>query len=518
MLEAWPAPAPCATSVDRYRLFIDDLCAGRVQAQQLYDVGVQFDTVTPGDDVSAYGSHGGVHVGDYLAEAQGDHQFANAIMFAATRNESASRLVMPMGDWLLTRNLTEADGLRSNLCFDGVDKYACRIYRTTPGGMFQYVNPGPARLTWKNLTLDFAGMTQNFNSSINITNGTECGVQNCRLLCSFPDATEDGIYHQVLLNGGKNNYVIDSYFRGTQAKLLGTGLSADGVLVARNLFEDCNDYGISCVSGDGAGLFVRNVRIVQNEFRGMHGAGYIYAGADGLSDNPDVSDIWIDDNLCHGSMYTQLAVAGRTGILVSLGGKNQRIHIRRNDVTNDNPTVAAAFVYGIRALVRNGTSTSTEDIELANNTVDLRSNDTRWGIEVMGRNITGLRATENTVHAGSRGMNFDNVSHARLCRNDVYGSTTHACQFSASVNAVSDLSLERNHFETVTNFKAAVVFDLAQGATRVTLDDNRLLSPSFSVIKAGAGSLSFRYRRNSVNAPLHSSAVPIEETGTLLEV
>ena len=282
-----------------------------------------------------------------------------------------------------------------------------------------------------------------------------------------------------------------------------------------NVFVDCNDLGVSCVGS--AGQSIRNVQIKANAFRGVVGGGYIYVGSDGVEgENPDVSDVDIDDNQCSGAIGTQFAHGAIVGIIVSLGRRNQRIRMRGNRVTNDNPDVSAALVSAMRVFLRQGESEFTEDLEASGNVVDFRSNDTMAGLEIAGPNITGLRAFENTVRAGSRGMAIDSAS-GRVHRNDVYGATSAGIDIATTHNAIAHLDVERNFLQAAAAFKPAVLFRGPNALARATLERNRLESPDFSIISAMAAPLGFTMHRNSVNAPKHASAVPSEETGTVVE-
>lgn len=537
MLEAYAQPGPCPTPADRYRNFARDLLSGKVRALRLLDDGPRFDVVTPGDDVTAYANHGGVHVGDYFGEAQGDHLLYNAIKLALSRNEGPQRLVIPTGRHRLTHMLSEADGIRSGISFDGCDPHAAQVFfqGTKPNGdpqhngqMFYLEQGGLENVWWRNLTLDFPAAVQNgslspYNSSITVVNGIGCGADNCRFLAAFPGATADGIYHQVQFIGGKGNLVRNCYARASQVRLSSLGYSTDGNECTDCAFEDCNDYGVSCVNGDAVGTFIRNVRIQRNTFRNMYGAGYIYVGSDAYtSENADLTDLCIDDNVCSGNILTQFAVGSRTGIRVSLGRRNLRIRVRRNDISNDNPEVSAPQVWGIAANVRNGVSEWSEDLVFEDNSTDLRCADgnTLEGILIQARNGKGVRVARNTIRPGSRGLRVEDCSDLDVDRNRVYGATTHAFSIGAVQNDIAGARMTGNLFQTVAAFKAAVAFNGDYGISRAAVEDRNRLEAAgngFSVLSTGNGARSWRYLRNSVNRPIGAITAPIEDDGNELE-
>ena len=216
----------------------------------------------------------------------------------------------------------------------------------------------------------------------------------------------------------------------------------------------------------------------------------------------------------------QFANGSRAGIRVSLGRRNLRIRVRRNDLSNDNPDVDAVQVTGIVANVRNGVSEWTEDLVMEGNAVDFRSNDTRDGLHISARNGRGVRVAANTIRGGSRGLRVESCSDLDLDRNKVYGATSHACTIGAVDNDIIDVRARGNLFQTAAEFKAAVALTGAHALTRSSIEErNRLeaTAQGYSVMSTDGGARSFRYKSNSVNCPLHSSAVPTEDAGNVTE-
>lgn len=453
--------------------------------------------------------HGGVAVGAYLPRTGGN--IMNAIAIALSENsQERLRLVLPMGNHEVTRTLTEADGLRSNLTFDGLDPISCRLYKNGNGQMFLWQNTSPSGVAFRGMELAFPTTTQNYNASINLSLSSDVLVENMRFTCGFAGETENGIYHGVQLLGGTNLRVRNCYFERTQAVLCGLGRYSHGVLVHDNVFKDCNDLGVSCVSSDGYSL--KDIKVCDNRFSGVVGAGYIYVGSDGGGgENPDMQDVIIDHNICTGTLDQSLVNGARQGIVVSLGDVNKRIKVRGNIVANDNPGVGDHQATGITVFLRDGTSTGTEDLEVSGNSVDWRTADTRAGINVSGTALRGVRVEGNQIAAGSRGMTFGHISVAQITGNVVHGSTSSGLLLHAPDAAMSDIELYRNHIETVGAFKAAIQVSGAHSISRCRIERNRLISGQNSIINGltGGATFGFYYARNSHTAGLHASATPL---------
>ena len=454
---------------------------------------------------------GRVAIGGYLSRTDGNVMSATSLALA--ENPYARRFVLPAGDHLVTHALTEASGLRNDLAFDGHG--VCRLYRTTPGQGFLWVNPAPQNITFRGITFDIVDTITNHRAMVNISEGINIAVENCFFDCSFPNATADGIYHAMNLLGGRNLVCRNNRFRGVQAVLCGLGRSAINVLCTDNLFEDCNDLGVSCVAGNSPGLVLRNIQITNNVFRDCHGAGYVYVGGDGTTDQADLSDILIVDNVGSGTLRTQLVSGQRAAIQVSWGLRNDRIRVTGNQVSTDNPTANAPLTYGIRAFSREGVMEYARDVEISDNSVDFRSNDTQTAIECSGVGISGVRVRRNYCAPGSRGLALSNCSLTEVSDNQILGATSAAIVATATA-PVTDFHVRRNHIETVGVAKAGVQFSGASTFARTSIVDNRILA-AYSVIDVSGGA-TFRYRDNTTTAALHESAVPAGgEIGTIAE-
>ncbi len=456
----------------------------------------------------------GVEVAKYMGYADGN--FRNAFVRALAKNPNEKRFILPRGDHLIgAAIINAAAGMRSNLIIDGVDPQLCRIYRTTAGGCFaMQSSENPVNLVFKNTTYDVVDVNANFNSPV-FAQGLVGGlVENCRFLCSIPgEATSDGIYHQLVFEG--NDIVVrGSYFDYSQCKLGGTGLSSKNIEFTGNLSKNCNDLGVSVVSGDGSGLSIKNVHIHHNRFEGLQGSGYIYIGNDGLTTPDEVSDVQIDNNICVGEiLISPFAPAGRIGIYVVWGVTNRRIKVHHNQVSNTNPTVVTPGVEGISLYSRDGTVTTIEDILVQANSTHFDSNDGHQGIKVEGNpgvTSNGVRVLDNHVEGGA-GLRIQDFSHVE-CRGNYVNSKTTALIIAATNVAMTDVAITRNDINSGGSFKEAISIEGSHNISRCTIDFNRLVSNgAYRSVKnnlTGGATFGFRYRYNSHNAGLDASAVP----------
>ncbi len=452
----------------------------------------------------------GVQVGKYMAYADGN--FRNAFVRALAKNPNEKRFILPRGDHLIgAAIINAAAGMRSNLIIDGVDPQLCRVYRTTAGGCFSMQSAdAPTNLVFKNTTYDVVGVDANFNSMIFAQGLTGGLVDNCRLLCTLPNVVTvgDGINHQVVLEGF-DIVVRNSYFDTTQCKLGGTGFSSGNIDFHGNQLRNCNDLGVSVVSGDGSGLSIKNVHIHHNRFDGLHGAGYIYVGNDGLTTPDEVTDVEIDNNICTGPvLISPFAPAGRIGIYVVWGVANKRIKVHHNQVSNTNPSVSTPIVVGIALYSRDGVVTSVEDVLVQGNSTAFTSNDGHSDINVSGP-VVGLRVLDNFMNA-ARGLLIEDCDQVELSRNYMKSATTPFI-LAATNKTISDVRIYRNHIEGGGSFKEGISVQGTHNVSRVTIDFNRIISNAYRSVfnrLTGGATLDFRYRYNSHDAGLDASAVP----------
>lgn len=440
----------------------------------------------------------GVPVGRYLAAA--DNDLRNAVVAALAANPTKVLFLLPPGVWSMTA-ITEAAGLRDNLVFDGVDRNRCELFRTTNGQMFLFQNDSHQNIVFKNITFRITDPAGNYSASVNISQSTNVLVEHCRFVGTFPSAVTDGIRHGCFLLGGTNVIARHNVFDGVQLQMCGLGRSALGIRAYGNTFLNCNDLGISVNSGDLSGLTLRDIHIHHNEFRGVYGAGYIYVGSDAATTNPDaMSDVVIESNVCSGEMFDLFDSASRTGIIVAWCGVNNRVHVRNNTVTNNNPGVTASQVRGIYAFDRIGNMTSADDVSFADNTVAYIGSDVFEGLRIQGKAITDVVVRGNKLGSLSRGMSIEDCSRAEITGNIVRDGLSNGLVLGAVSGAISDVNVHNNYFRTSTTFKSAILFQRTANANRVWVQRNRLESPENSVIGSGAGSwTNLHYRDNSHN-------------------
>lgn len=466
---------------------------------------IRFDHVFLGDNA--------VPVGRYL-RAAGDN-IKTAIQLALAANPTKRLFRLPDGEWSMTAITEASGGLRNDLVFEGSDPLSCILKRTTAGQMFQWVAEAPTNIAFRRITFDFTftGDPAPFSASINISTGTNLLVEDCRFICSAPDATTDGMRHAINLLGGSNVVMRRCYQDNAQAVLCGLGRSLEGAIYTDNIVVNCNDLGVSAVS-DGDTHVIRDVLIARNRFRGvLQGSGFIYVGSDAVltADSPaEMSDIQILDNTCLGSIGTQLGPASRQGLVLAFCVANKRIKVNGNSVSNTNPSVAAANVYGIHAFMRDPFAMTAWDLEFKNNSIDFRSNDVFYGLRVDGKAVTGLQLIGNKLAAGMRGMYVGGCSNVDLLHNIVEDSTAEALTLAANEQAMTDLRIRHNYLKTSAAFKASVLTSGDNNISRCFIEHNQLRTPQNSVINSlsGGATLTFDYNFNKHEAGLHASAVP----------
>lgn len=520
MQEHFTASKLCLTPKERYQDFSNQLLEGLPAIKLIDNIGIDFNYIEVGDDLSAFSYHGGVHVGSYLAETQGTHQFPNAISLALQRNPGPIRLVLPMGQWNMTRHLTEVDGLRSNICFDGKNPNSCILTKAN-GQMFLITTPGFSNLTFKNITCKYTSPLP-FTASINIESGNNLVLDNMHFETNLSGITGDGIRHGVFLLGGSNHVIRNCTFDGAQLQCCGLARSLRGCKVYNNRFYNCNDLGISANSGDGpgSGLSIKDVHIHDNEFFGVMGTGFIYVGDDAVTNPPDeMTDIVIEDNLCTGNIFTQLTPGNRTGIQAAWAKVNKRIKIRNNTVINNNTTVNANAVRGIYAFLRASTMTSASDVEISNNTVGFISASNMFeAIAVTGAGLTNFRINGNTVEPGSRGIILEDISESEVKHNRINNSIGNALTLGAVRGNISDIQICCNPMiRTTAEFKSSILFTGNNSATKLTVDNNRLVSNQNSIISTAGSQWNWKYTNNSHSHTLGSGATPNVNTGNTLE-
>jgi hypothetical protein len=430
--------------------------------------------------------------------------------------------------------LTEAaGGLRNNLIFDGIDPLRCELKRTASGTMFVWANAA-SNVVFRNMTFNFdLAVDAPFSSSVAVGKlATNFLYDNCRFICTIPNtADDDGIRHQLVFEGCKNVVVRNCYFYRSQCKLAAGGAagadgSVDGADVYNNRFEDCNDFGVSVVSGDGSGQYVKNVSIRGNRFYGtLLGTGFIYVGSDAATTNPDtMSDVEIVDNICTGSIgkmgTDDSRPASRYGIQVVLCDVNKRVKVARNIVATDNPTFSTPIVTAIGVYLRNGASTSSDDISIKDNNTDFRSDDSRGGILVDGPNMTGLTIDNNTIAAGTRGLVVGACSDSDIIRNKVRQTTSSGLLLDSTRNAISDVRIRQNNFNAAGSFASAIQFGGTHNMTRIVGEQNRLVSATGnSAVNAltGGATLDYAHNYNSQSAGLSGTITPSSNTGNRTE-
>jgi hypothetical protein len=461
------------------------------------------------DDIE-FGNRG-VPVGRYMAAADNNIKAAMAAAFAANSAQSVLRLDLPYGEHAMTQ-LGTADGLRSNLILNGGDAERCILYRASAGQMLLWA-AAAENVVIENVTFDFRDISDPFSASLNIA--TEFGFTNlllrrCRFLCSIPDTVDnDGIRHQVNVYG-TNICVRDCYFLSSQLRFntIG-GVSSDRCDAFDNRFEDCNDLGISCVGGDGAGT-ISNINIKRNRFYGvLKGSGYIYVGSDGNSTNPSsVTDVDICDNTCEGAIG-QLGTdpdsrpASRTGIYVVFGNTTKRIRINGNRVVTTNPSFDTDNVSAISMYARKAGVTSVTDLEISGNTADFRClNDTKGAFNILDlagdmTGVSGVKIDNNIASAPTgggtshRGIVVHNASDVEITKNRIIGSSSNALLLKALVGHQSDLVIRHNVLDTAVAFFHSISFQGNKNWSRVIVENNPRLTQANgkSVKNEGSGTV-----------------------------
>lgn len=472
----------------------------------------------------------GVPVGRYLAAASND--LKTAIQLALAVNPSKYLFVLPPGVWSMS-SMSESSGLRNNLVFDGIDPMRCTLQRTTQGSKFVW-NNSASNVVFRNITFDVSGVSTPFSSSIAVgAMATRFLYDNCHFFCTIPDVSggpndDDGIRHQLVHAGSTDVVVRRCYFKSSQCKMASGGVNgnADGVLVYGNRFEDCNDLGVSCVSGDASNCYVKNVQIYGNRFFGtLKGAGFIYVGSDAATLNPDlVSDIIIANNVCVGSIGKLGSNASRPnsrfGIYCVLGDVNRRVKILNNLIATDNPSFSTPQVTAIGVFLRNGTSTSSDDITIDGNSTDFRSDDARAGILVDAPNLSALGIYRNRMAAGTRGLVVGACSDSDIENNVVDATTSCALLLDSTRNAISDVRVRRNKLNAAGSFKSTIQFAGNHNMTRIAIEQNRLLTANGnSAVNGltGGSTLDLAYNYNSHNVGLHGTVTPGQNVGNRLE-
>lgn len=508
---AYPFTPPTTAEVDG--IPVTRIDAGRTNFDYL-----KFDDVEFGDNHTP--------IGRYLAAASNDLKTAVQAALAANLGKTAFRV--PSGSWAMS-SLTESGGLRNNLVFDGVDPLQCEIKRTTAGAGFAW-SGAASNIVFRNITFNVVDVSNPFNSLIAIGGmATRVLYDNCRFICSIPNTVDDdGIRHQLVHAGSTDVVVRNCYFKSSQCKLAagGSGGNADGALVHGNRFEDCNDFGISVVAGDASGGYVKNVQIYGNRFFGtLKGTGFIYVGSDAATTNPDLmSDILIAENVCTGSLgklgTDDSRPASRYGIQVVLCDVNKRIKVLKNLIANDNPSFSTPIVTAIGVYLRNGSSTSSDDVVLEGNSTDFRSDDSRGGILVDGPNMTALGIFRNTIAAGTRGLIVGACSESDIENNIVRTTTSSGLLLDSTRNAISDVRIRKNKLDAAGSFKSAIQFSGTHNMTRIVADHNRLVSATGnSAVNAltGGATLDLAFNYNSQSAGLSGTITPSQNVGNRTE-
>lgn len=400
----------------------------------------------------------GVAVESYISAAGGD--IMQAISLSLTNNPSAVRFVLPPGNWLVTNPLTELRGLRNNLAFDGLDPFSCRLYRTSTGQMFRWENAGVSNVAFFGIEFAFENPLTNYGASINGRAFENVLIERCRFVTTFTNQTDNGIYHGIGLHGGKNLVFRNNYQDGAQVTFGALGVSIEGATYEGNTVVNCNDYGVSAVSGNVTGAVIRDVLIRGNRMRGTRGGGYIYVGSDSTAGqpNPDMRDIQILDNICSGPLIAGFLPAEsqtRLAINASLGHDNRRIRICGNQISNTNQSELVR-TQAIMAFVRNADGGQTEDLQVCENQCDFTSGDPYPGIQIEGVGLKNVQIARNTIRPGTRGMLVKNASRLDIAHNNVEGAVSVALSLQASANAVDDVNIERNRLETTGAFKPGV--------------------------------------------------------------
>jgi hypothetical protein len=418
-------------------------------------------------------------------------------------------------------SITEAAGLRNNLVFDGGNRDHCELYRTTAGQMFLWQNDGPANLAFLNTSFRITDPAATFSASLNMSLAQNVLVDRCRFTGTFPSATTDGIRHGCFLLGGSNIVVRNTEFNGTQLQACGLGRSVRGVAVYGNTFLNCNDLGVSVNSGDGSGLTLKDIHIHGNRFQGVYGAGFIYVGSDAVTTNPDsMSDVVIEDNVCSGTLSSQLAAGSRNAIIVAWCTANNRVHVRNNNVSNDNHTVDLTQVRGIYAFDRIGDMTGAEDVSFEGNSINyIVLTDQYEGLRVQGKALRGVRILRNDLGSESAGMAVIDASELEIAHNRVRNSRANALTLGTSNGNIDTINIHHNLFRTTAAFKSAILFTGTHNMTQMWIERNRLDSGQNSIIDATTGSptRTWRYINNSHSTGLHASAVPTTDSGNITE-
>lgn len=464
----------------------------------------------------------GVHVSRYMAGA--GYDICAALSNALLSNPDEIRFILPphpvaAGGWEATFELTETEGLRSNLVFDGIDANRCRIFHNGFGGIFHWAVSNVYNICFRNVTLDFVNTNASFSQSINVSQVTNCLIEKCRFLNTF-SFTSNGTTHAVGLHGGSNIRVINNYFDRTQTGIGGLGTIVDGAIYAGNIVDNCNDLAVSVVSGQSSGMSLKNINIHDNIMRGIYGAGYIYVGDDSSNDVlPDMADVNIHDNICSGTIteqFTPQTSQFRVGIQCVLGENNKRISIRNNTISNDNPTNQSSGAHGIFIFTRNQSSTGTDGLDVSNNQVDFRSTNVAEAIAITGNNISNCKVDGNQIVAGSRGLVCGNMSFAQITNNNVHGASSAGLQFFTDLNSCTQIRIMNNFFEATGDFRPSVLLSGANAITKMAIDHNTLLGTTYSVLNnITPGTVEYKFRYNDVNGPTGGSSGPTVEIGTV---
>jgi hypothetical protein len=356
-----------------------------------------------------------------------------------------------------------------------------------------------------------------FGASINLRDGRDIIVENCRFTTTFTDQTDNGIFHGIGLRG-KNITFRNNYQDGAQVTFGALGVDVDGVTYVGNVAVNCNDYAVSAVSGHGEGLAVRNVLIQGNRIHGSRGGGYIYVGSDSIEGeaNPDVSDVIIADNILSGPFvqgFLPLEHQSRRGITVSLGHDNRRITVRGNTIANDAADRELPLkTQAILVFVRNSDGGQSEDIAVTGNVCDFTSGDEQAGVQVEGSNLKHVQVSGNIVRGGTRGIEIANANHVDFRDNVVEGATSAALTLRAPSHDVTDINIENCRLETTEAFRPSVLINGEHDVTDLRIFRCRLLAKSVSIQNnlTSPAALQFSMNFTTTDRDLGSGAVPDE--------
>lgn len=459
---------------------------------------------------------GGVSVGAYVAKAGGD--IMSAISLALNEHPHAVRFVLPAGNWQVTTPLTEARGLRDNVVFDGLDPFACRLYRATTGQMFRFLDPGHKNIVFRGLEMALENPATGYGASINGRDFENILVENCRFVTTFTDQTDNGIYHGIGLHGGRNLVFRNNYTDGAQVTFGALGVSIEGCTYSGNVAINCNDYAVSAVGGHATGTVIRDVLIQDNRFHGSRGGGYIYVGSDAVEGepNPDMRDVLITDNVISGPFLTGFEPEGsqtRMAIVVSLGHDNRRISVSRNTISNDDDAKALPVkTRAIMCFVRNSDGGLTEDLVVDDNQCDFSSADAQSAIQIEGTDLRGIRVRDNTVQAGSRGVEIANASHVDVSGLTVYGATSAALHIRSPTHVVEDINVEKCLLETTQTARPGVLVSGAYDMTGLRFFRCNIRGRSVSIQNnlTDPAALQFSMNFTTTDRSLGVTAIPDE--------